>query len=125
MSDERRFAFRLALALGQSNPDAMLARMPHRVWLEWGEYAAIEPFDGEWADKRADWRAGMQAATVANCLGRKKGQKAFKPDDFMPKIELRKKKQQTPDDLLNKVIVFNQLFGGMYIDAREDSGDTH
>jgi len=30
----RRFAFRLALALGQVNPDAMLARLPQRVWSE-------------------------------------------------------------------------------------------
>jgi len=37
------------------------------------------------AQRRLDWRAGMQAATVANALGGKKKRRAFRPEDFMPK----------------------------------------
>lgn len=124
MSDERRFVFRLALVLGKTNPDAMLAQMPHRIWQEWGQYASLEPFDDEWASRRADWRAGMQAATMANCMARKKGHRAFKPDDFMPDIRLHKRKKLTPDDLLEKVVALNQLLGGTYVDMRDD-GSTH
>jgi len=113
MTPARRFAYRLALALGKPNPDGMLARMPYRIYREWQTYAAIEPF----GDERADLRAGIVACTIANCLARKKGKPAFKPADFMPLFEV--KQDKTPDDLFKQVQMINYLFGGTFIDERE------
>jgi len=112
MTPARRFAYRLALALGESNPDAMLARMPHRVFLEWIEYTRIEPF----GEERADLRAGIVASTIANCLARKKGQPAFEVKDFMPNFA--PPKQKTADELFGQVRFLNFLFGGEYTDER-------
>lgn len=113
MTPVRRFAFRLALALGQPNPDAMLARLPWRVWREWQTFAALEPF----GEERADLRAGIVAATIANCLARGKGKPAFKVRDFMPRFEV--KRDKTPDDLFQQVKTINWLFGGAFVDERE------
>lgn len=113
MTPARRFAYRLALALGEPNPDGMLARMPYRIYREWQTYATIEPF----GDERADLRAGIVASTIANCLARKKGRPAFRPADFMPLFET--KQDKTPDDLFEQVKMINWLFGGTFIDERE------
>jgi hypothetical protein len=112
MTPARRFAYRLALALGKANPDAMLAQLPHRVFVEWIEYTKLEPF----GEERADLRAGIIASTIANCLARKKGQPAFKVKDFMPNFE--PPKQKTPDELFEQVQFLNFMFGGEYVDER-------
>lgn len=60
--------------------ELMLASMSNREFVEWQAYFRLEPFGAE----RADLRAGIVAATVANVAGgRRKGQ-AVKPGDFMP-----------------------------------------
>ena len=64
MTPERRFAYRLALALGQPNVDAMLARIPWRQWQEWIEYHSLEPFG------QAGFRLGFAASGLGNLLGR-------------------------------------------------------
>jgi len=58
----RRFAYRLALKLGWSNVDAMLRSMTARQYLEWLEFARVEPF----GEDRADARAGIIARILAN-----------------------------------------------------------
>ena len=88
----------------------MLARMPHRIWQEWILYAQVEPF----GEERADLRAGIIAATVANCLSRKKGRPAFKVDQFMPKFKVHQR-WPTPEELLNKVRWINRLYGGSVV----------
>lgn len=74
----RRFVFRLALALG-----ATVAELEQRMGVleltEWMAYYQIEPF----GEERADLRAGIVAATVANTF-RGKNSKAAAPQDFMP-----------------------------------------
>jgi len=57
----------------------LLRRLDSRELSEWMAYDQIEPL-GEW---RADLRAGIVAATLAN-VNRGKAQKPFKPEDFMP-----------------------------------------
>jgi hypothetical protein len=47
---------------------------------EWQIYDAVEGLP----DARADWRAGIQAALLAN-IHRKKGTPPFRPRDFMPR----------------------------------------
>ena len=59
----------------------MLERMPLPTFLEWIEYYKLEPF----GEERADLRAGIVASTIAN-VNRGKGQRAYKPSEFMPKF---------------------------------------
>lgn len=81
-------AFRLALALGQPDPDAMLDSMPRRVWLEWRAYWEAEP----WDETRADLRAAIIAHTVHSHL-RQRG-RALRLDDFMAVRPPRKRKSK-------------------------------
>lgn len=57
--------------------------MPEREFLEWQAYYRIEPF----GEERADLRAGVVAATVANTSGTvKRGQRPYKASDFVLKF---------------------------------------
>jgi len=117
MTPTRRFAYRLALALGQPNPDVMLAQMPWRVFVEWMQYAQVEPF----GEERADVRAAIVATTVANCMGREKGKPPFKLADFMPQFEQPERK--TADDMFKRVKWLNMLMGGEFVDKRGKHGE--
>lgn len=114
MTPARRFKFRLALALRQLNPDVMLAMMPYRTYQDWMTYSELEPF----GEERADLRAGIVAATIANCLARKKGRPAFRVTDFMPKFDQPPRRERTPDDMLKQVKMLNILYGGEFVDKR-------
>lgn len=119
MTPARRLLYRLALASGYwiYNPYALMGRMPFRVLLEWQEYAEAEPF-GEW---RADLRAAMIAATIANSMGRAKGKRAFKLEDFMLRFgtEEARKREPTPRELSAKVWTMNLMMGGTFVDKRD------
>jgi hypothetical protein len=86
---ERRFYFRLALALGEIDVDGMLARVGSRQVSEWIEYAKLEPF----GEERADLRSAIVAATLVNLWSKKKA----KAEDFMPKFGVEQPKE--PQDL--------------------------
>jgi len=58
-----------------------------RQFAEWCVFESLDP-SGE---DRADWRAAMIASTVANAF-RGRGQRAFKPQDFMPKFQTARQK---------------------------------
>jgi hypothetical protein len=60
--------------------DEMLTRISSVELSEWRVYAGLYGLRRE----RADLRAGIVAATLAN-IHRKKGGKRFAPSDFMPK----------------------------------------
>ncbi len=59
---------------------------------EWMAYDQLEPM----GEQRADLRMGIMAATLAN-VNRGRGQRAFKPADFMPQFEER---QPTSPDVM-------------------------
>jgi hypothetical protein len=59
MPRERRFAFRLCLALGVLHPDHLLPSLSGLQFVEWMKYAAIEPFGPKADDIRL---GGIQAA---------------------------------------------------------------
>ena len=81
--------------------------MSSREFAEWMAYYEIEPF----GEERADWRAGMIAATIANIFrDTKKRRKPYKPQDFMPKLE--EKREQTWQEQLQIVRMLNAAFGG-------------
>ena len=72
----------------------MLAEIPLSLFYEWMDYASRNPF----GEERADLRAGIIAATIANA-NRGKGSKRFKPSDFMPQFKRRTARRQTPDQM--------------------------
>ena len=75
---KRRFAFRLALALGWPDPDAMLDSIPARTFSEWIAYYQLEPFGILAEDAiEAHWKA-----MYAN-VHRKRGTSAYKPEKFL------------------------------------------
>lgn len=113
-------AYRLALQLGYTNPDAMRANMPYRVWAGWVEYNRLEPF----GEERADLRMAQLAALMANAWGRKKGQRAFTVKDFMFDFDdsgRYGREKRTPDDLAGQIMFLNQMFGGEFIDKRKET----
>ena len=78
----------------------MLNEMSGEQLSEWLAYARIEP----WGEERADLRAGIVAATTANCH-RSSRTKAFKPDDFMPKFG-KTDERQVVEDVANTLKMF-------------------
>jgi hypothetical protein len=55
--------------------------MSGRQFAEWMAYAQLEPF----GSPAQFWQAGLIASVLANVNRTKKDQKAFKPEDFMPR----------------------------------------
>ncbi len=86
----------------------MLEEMPSRLLTEWMVFYQLEPF----GERRADLRAAMVQATVAN-RHRNKGEKVYKAADFMPKLG-DDEDEQAPDweTLLDRVKAINAAFGG-------------
>lgn len=70
----------------------MLAEMDSCAFVEWMAFFSLEP----WGYDAGNWRSGIVSATIAN-VNRAKGQKAFKPADFMPVL----KKQQTVEEMIS------------------------
>ncbi len=87
------------------SPGEVLDKHSSRELSEWAAYLQIEP-QGE---ERADLRAGIVASTIANA-NRKKGTKAFKPSDFMPKFD--KEEQQAPEQQKAAAEALALAFGG-------------
>jgi len=118
---------RLALALGWSNPDAMLASMPTRVYEEWKAFGREEPF---W-EERADYRAALIAYTVAANTPRKKNARAPKFSDFLLKFgtpikadvdarpHIQGKAWPTGQQLYNKLAFMTRMYGGTITDERD------
>jgi hypothetical protein len=80
--------FRLALALGEWNVDALLQRMPVPLLIEWMAYYSIEPF----GSNMDDLRAGVLASLTANIhRDEKKQRQPFEPADFFPWLGKREK----------------------------------
>jgi|CXWL01.1.fsa_nt_gi hypothetical protein len=70
----------------------MLRRMDGVELTHWRAFMRVNPL----GEERADLRAGIIAATIANGK-RKKGSRAFRPKEFMPNFRKRFK-GQTPDE---------------------------
>lgn len=65
-----------------------LRNVSSRELSEWAAFYGMEPF----GDRKADYRAGMVAATIAN-VNRAPNREPFKPDDFFPE-----RQNETEDD---------------------------
>lgn len=130
MTPGRRFLYRLALESGYwaYNPYALFRRMPLYVWLEWQEFAILEPFGAQ----RRDVRAGTIAAMVLNATTRsKKSDPVLTAADIFPELaeahgarergtgRRRRGRVLTPDEQFVKVFWINRLLGGQFIDKRK------
>jgi hypothetical protein len=82
---------------------------------EWMAYAGLEPF----GEERADLRAGIIAATIAN-VHRPGERDPYTPTDFMPCFG--PPPPQTPDHMLSIVEVLNAAYGG--VDMRPHHGNA-
>jgi hypothetical protein len=87
------------------SPNEVLSKHTSRELTEWAVFLGLEPR----GEKRADLHAGIVASTIANAV-RGKGQRAFKPDDFMPKFG--REQEMTDDELENKLGRFAKAYGG-------------
>lgn len=102
----RLFAYRLALALGRVDVDAMLLGMTGNQLQEWMEFFSLDPWGGE----RADMRAALVAHTVAVSAGAKKqGGGNLKISDFMLEFGPPKKKPKQTASQIKQM--FNAAFG--------------
>uniref|UniRef100_A0A6M3LDF0 Minor tail T domain-containing protein n=1 Tax=viral metagenome TaxID=1070528 RepID=A0A6M3LDF0_9ZZZZ len=77
------------MALGEAQPRRLLDKLTSNEWSEWLAYWSVEP----WGEERADFRSGMLAAALSN-RWRGKGERAAKPQDFMPFTD---EPEQTPE----------------------------
>lgn len=84
--------------MGESNPDRLLARISGRRLAEWQAYAQLEPF----GPPAQFWQAALIASTLANVNRTKKEQKAFTPEDFMPRSMVEEPEQT--DDVGAKIL---------------------
>ncbi len=102
---DRLFAFRLALHLGEKNPDQMLSEMSCSTFQEWQEYDCIEPF-GEY---RSELRHGQQMALTANLNRDSKNRpEPFTAAEFMNFTPQPEEKILTPEEIEQH---FNGIFG--------------
>lgn len=92
----------------------LLRRISSREISEWMEFYKVEPFgmDAEYLGH------AITATTVAN-VNRGKGQKAYKPQDFMPKFGTE---EQTPEEMLQFAAMYTAALGGK--DLRDDGEYT-
>ena len=79
-----------------------------------GEFNALSKrhADGE---KRSAHRAASIIAAIYNTIPRKKGKKAFTPNDFLPdsmRIKDKPRKKQTPEEMLAMVKAMHHAFTG-------------
>lgn len=68
---------------------------------------AIDAYEAR--ERAAYWRSGLITATVLN-VNRKKGSKAAKPEDFVPKK--RRSTTQTPKQMANQLRALTLAMGG-------------
>jgi hypothetical protein len=78
---------------------------------EWMAYDLIDPI----GERRADIRAGIIAAAVANTRRRKKSDPVAKPETYMPKFYEPPAEPPSPEEMFEKLKALNELFGGTFV----------
>lgn len=89
----------------------LLGRIGSRELSEWMAFDSLEPF----GEERADLRAGIVAATVANVNRDPKKQRTpYAPQDFLPKFEggAGESAVKSPEALRRKWEMVVAAFGG-------------
>lgn len=94
----RRFAYRLALKVGQPNVDRMLRGMTTRQFTEWRVYADLEPFDEE----RDDYRFASVVHAIRTAF-RKKGSAPISLKDCVLQFGANAEKPKTVDQARTQI----------------------
>jgi hypothetical protein len=89
----------------------MLANMPQRIFEDWMIFYQDEPFG------QIPLRLGYAAAGLGNLLGKPKGRRAWKPEQFMPDVP-RRKSTSRPDRQLGKIFAIAKMFGATINDPK-------
>lgn len=113
---DRRFAFRLALALGEPDVDEMLESISLPLVHEWAAYAEIEPF----GEERADLRSGIIASVIANVV-KGKGGRTLTPRDFMPQFD-KPVRRQTVQQMQSVFSAFAAVHNQRVAEQRKHNG---
>ena len=91
----RAFLFRLALAVGEWDVDAIGSRIPMSLLVEWMAYWHVEPFGDDWR------RSGRLATIVAAASGEKvEGELEEK---FLPGGGIYRGMNQTEQQMLDEI----------------------
>lgn len=89
---ELRAWFRLCILLGIPTVEHAQQIIGYRQFIEWMAFLDIDPH----GEERADMRAGIVAATIANAHSKRR----FTAGDFMPKFAKNaERKAMTPDQI--------------------------
>lgn len=103
MTEARRFAYRLAVALGEPSVDHMLQKMTWRELVEWRLFSNKEPLGG----RRMDYLFALLRADIHN-LTRSKDEEPVDPMDLLPRFaetpeererRMERKSEQVPQKL--------------------------
>lgn len=93
---------------GELDVDRLLRRMTTKRFREWEAYFELEPT----TDTRLTYQLAHIAQVIANTMGRKPGQSAYKLEDFV--LEWGKEEQKTsPEQMLAKM----RLLAAMHADS--------
>lgn len=79
--------------------------MSAKRFVEWQAYYQLEPF----GPPPEYWQAGLIASTVANVQRTKKSQKAFTPEDFMPRAMTQAENDEPADVGTQALQVFQAI----------------
>ncbi len=88
----------------------------------WQAWYKIEPF----GEHRADYRNAINTCVIANAF-RGKGQRAYKPDDFMPKFGDDLNRAKDPKELKDKLFLYARAWN-QYLDGGgkiDDGSNKH
>lgn len=95
----------------------MLRAMTAGDFLGWQRYFEQEPFGAQGA-----WlQTALLASTIANTSAKRKDGRAWQLTDFLPSHTERKPKPKpkTADDMLERIMQLNKMFGGSFKDKRK------
>jgi hypothetical protein len=89
--------FRLALAMGEWDVNALERRMPSSLFARWKAFDKLEPISLGW---RGDYQAGIVASMLANInRDATKRPNPFLPGDFIPVFGRSRPKPKSKKDL--------------------------
>jgi hypothetical protein len=95
------------------NPDALLKKMPYRIYREWLEFYKVEPFG------QLPLRIGFVGAGLGALLGKPKGKRHWSAYDYMPeKAAPDDKESATPAEQFTKILGIAQMFGAEIKDPK-------
>lgn len=109
----RRFAYRLAAALGQPSVDTMLSNLSARELDEWVAFFELEPF----GDTRGDIQMAQLCTLVAN-IARDRRQRAYRIKDFLLRWE--GDPQPALAEQWRVIEMWNAALGGKVVKASND-----